>query len=361
MKENTTIAVDLAKSVFEVAVSTEPGRVSERKRLSRAGLKAYLLKREPATVVMEACGSAHQWGRELEAMGHGVRLLPPHKTGKYRIGNKTDRTDADALLEANRNENIKPVPVKTVQQQALSSVHRMRAGWMRARTARLNGLRGLLRELGITIAVGARQVLPRVSEAVGKGEIPKSLHPLMLAAMREVRQLEQNIDKCDDVLKAMAKSIPVAAVLEEVPGIGPLGATALIAAVGDVHRFRSGRKMASFFGVVPREHSSGMRRALGSITKRGDPYARTVLIHGGRSVLVAAHRSKVPDRLKRWALEVERRQGRNRAAVAVANKLIRIAWALWKRGTHYDREPLVVLPTPTKRCADRTAESTRSF
>jgi transposase len=193
---------------------------------------------------------------------------------------------------------------------------------------------------------------------VSKEEIPEGLHPVVLAGMAEVRQLEENIEKCDRVLKEMAKSIPVAKVLQEIPGIGLLGATALIPAVGDPNRFPSGREMASFFGVVPREHSSGTRRRLGSITKRGDPYVRTVLIHGGRSLLVAAHRSKTPDRLKRWALEVERRQGRNRAAVAVANKLLRIAWALWKRGAHYEREP-VVRVSPTTDRTKSTTESTR--
>ncbi len=338
MEESTTIAVDLAKSVFEVGVSTHPGRVSERKRLTRGGMKAFFVKRAPATVVMEACGTAHQWGRELEGMGHRVRLLPPSKTRKYRIGDKTDRSDVDALLEANRNEKIKAVPVKTVAQQALGMAHRMRAGWMRTRTARLNALRAVLREFGIALPMGAQLVMPRVSEAIGKGEVPQALHPLLLASMEEVRRLEESIEKSEGALAGMAAAIPAVELLREIPGIGPLGATALVAAIGEPSRFDSGREMAAFFGLVPREHSSGTKRWLSSITKRGDTYARTLFIHGGRSVLVAAHRSRRPDRLKRWALAIEHRQGRNRAAVAVANKIIRIAWALWRRGRHYDGE-----------------------
>jgi transposase len=336
VEKHTTIAVDLAKSVFEVAVSEAPGRVSERKRLSRAGFAAFFVNRPSAVVLMEACGSAHHWGRELQQMGHEVRLLPPACTAKYRIGNKTDRTDADAMLEANRNEKILPVPVKTVPQQTLTSVHRLRQAWMATRTARLNSLRGLLRELGVVIPLGATVVVPKVMDAMSQGRVPEDLHPLFLASVAEIRKLEENVKECDRLLARLARSIPVARALQEIPGIGPLGSTALIPAVGDPHRFPSGRKMAAFFGVVPREHSSGHRRRLGSITKRGDTYVRTLLIHGGRSVLQAAHRRKDPDRLHRWALEVERRQGRNRAAVALANKIVRMAWAVWAKGTRYD-------------------------
>ena len=354
MEKTTTIAVDLAKSVFEVAVSEAPGRVSERKRLNRGGLAAFFANRPPAVVLMEACGSAHHWGRELTKLGHDVRLLPPARTARYRIGNKTDRADADALLEANRNEKILPVPVKTIPQQTLSSVHRLRLAWMATRTARLNALRGLTRELGVAIPVGAKAVLPQVTEAMAQGRVPEDLHPLLLASVAEILKLEENVKECDRLLARLARSIPVARALQEIPGIGPLGSTALIPAVGDPHRFRSGRKMSAFFGLVPREHSSGNRRRLGSITKRGNTYVRTLLIHGGRSVLLAAHRRKNPDRLHRWALEVERRQGRNRAAVALANKLIRIAWAVWARGTRYDG----ALTVPS---AGSTPQTTRTF
>lgn len=336
MKKSTTIAIDLAKNVFEVAVSEEPGRVSERKRLNRGGLISYLAKRPGAVVVMEACGSAHYWGREIEGLRHEVRLLPPSKTTKYRIGDKTDRTDTDALLEANRNEKIQAVPVKTEAQQTLTSVHRIRARWVETRTARLNALRGVLREFGTALPEGAKAVLPGVSEAMARGRIPEELHPLVMELMAEVRKLEENVTTCDRQLERMGRSIPVTKELQEVPGLGPLNATAIVAAAVDARRFKSGRKMASFFGIVPRENSSGNRRRLGSITKRGDSYVRTMVIHGARSLLIAAHRRKKLDRIHRWALEVERQQGRNRAAVAVGNKLIRIAWAIWAKGKSYD-------------------------
>jgi transposase len=347
VKELTTIAVDLAKSVFEVAVSEVPGRVSQRKRLNRTGLVAFFANHPPAVVLMEACGSAHHWGREIQKLGHEVRLLPPSKTAKYRIGNKTDRTDTDALLEANRNERILPVPVKSIPQQTLASVHRLRVGWMGTRTARLNALRGVMRELGVVIPLGAKIVLPAVADAMAGGLVPDDLHPLLIASMAEIRQLEENVKACERTLARMARSIPAAHALQKIPGIGLLGSTALIPAVGDPLRFKNGRKMSAFFGIVPREHSSGNRRHLGSITKRGNTYVRTLVIHGGRSVLLAAHRRKNPDRLHRWALEVERRQGPNRAAVALANKIIRIAWAVWARGTPYDGSLTGPTPKPS--------------
>ena len=164
--QHTTIAVDLAKSVFQVAISQRPGRVDEEHRLSRARLLPFFATQPAATVLLEACGSAHHWARELEHLGHRVRLLPPHETRRYVRRNKTDRTDAKALLEAARNEEIHPVPVKSATQQAVASLHRIRTTWIRTRTARLNGLRGLLREFGVTIPVGARHVVPHVRALV---------------------------------------------------------------------------------------------------------------------------------------------------------------------------------------------------
>jgi transposase len=293
---STTIAVDLAKSVFEVAVSQRAGRVSERRRLSREQFRRFLGEREPSTLLMEACGTAHYWGREARARGHEIVLLPPHAVRRYVLRNKTDGADAKGLLEAQRNEDIRPVPLKSVDQQVLTALHRMRSCWMAARTARLNTLRGLLRELGVFIPVGARQVVPAVQELAGE---------------------DARIER-----------------LRTIPGVGLLTATALVAFLGDVARFPSGRHLASYLGLTPRERSSGQRRQLGRISKRGDPYLRMLLIHGARSVLChAKRRTREPDRLRAWALERERACGHNQAAVALANKLARIAWAVW-RGEH---------------------------
>jgi transposase len=338
--KSTTIAVDLAKSVFEVAVSDRPGRVRARHRLSRAQFEAFLSDQAPAQVVMEACGTAHHWAREARGRGHGVILLPPTDVRRYVRGNKTDRSDAKALLEALRNEDVRPVPVKSIDQHVLASLHRLRSAWMAARTARLNLMRGLLRELGVTIPVGASRVVPVVWAIVADVDspVPELLRAPLVEVAREVGALEERVQEIERTLARLADENPVAVRLQTIPGIGLLTATALLAFVGDVRRFPSGRHFASYLGLTPRESSSGLKRRLGSISKRGDPYLRMLLIHGARSVLLHAKRKSIcdRDRLRSWALERERARGHNKAAVALANKLARVAWAVWRNERSFD-------------------------
>jgi transposase len=335
--KHTTIAVDLSKTVFEIALSNHPGRVCERKRLSRTRLASFFSNRPAATVLLEACGSAHHWARQLQSMGHRVLLLPPHQTRRYVLRDKTDSADAEALLEAHRNEKILPVPIKTIAQQTLTALHRIRSGWIQTRTARLNAIRGILRELGLFIPQGSRHVLPALTAFLSdpRQPIPVELHPCLLAFAAEIRTLEQNIRDIDRRLNDFARRSPDASRLLTIPGIGVLSATALIGFVGPLDRFRSGRRFSSSLGIVPREHSSGPRRHLGSITKRGDPYLRTLLIHAARSALLAASRAKQPDRLQAWALRLKQRRGYNCATVALANKVARIAWALCVHQSNY--------------------------
>jgi len=330
---STTIAVDLAKSVFEVAVSQRPGKVAERHRLSRGQFSRFLAEQAPATVVMEACGTAHFWGREARARGHRVVLLPPHAVRPYVLRNKTDGADAKGLLEALRNDDVRPVPVKSVDQHVLAGLHRMRSAWMATRTARLNTLRGLLRELGFSIPVGARQVVPHVGALVSDADsgLPDALRPVLAEAAREIRELEARVREVERSLEAMSRGSEVLVRLRTIPGVGLLTATALVAFVGDVRRFPSGRHFASYLGLTPRESSSGLRRRLGAISKRGDPYLRMLLIHGARAVLCHAKKATSErDRLREWAIERERARGHNKAAVALANKLARIVWAVWR-------------------------------
>ncbi len=337
MEKHTTIAVDLSKTVFEIAVSDEPGCVRERRRLSRGQMLKFFANRPAATVLLEACGSAHHWARSIEPLGHRVLLLPPHQTRRYVLGDKTDAADACALLEAHRNKKIIPVAVKTVPQQSLAALHRIRSGWMQTRTARLNAIRGILRELGLFIPQGPRHVLPGLTAFLSDPQqpIPVQLHPSLLTLAAEIRLLEQNIRDTERQLTAAVHRLPQATRLLTVPGIGLLSATALVAFVGPLDRFRSGRRFSSSLGIVPQEHSSGRRRHLGAITKRGDPYLRTLLIHGARSALLAASRAKHPDRLQAWAMRIKQRRGHNCAAVALANKLARIAWAVSVHQTNY--------------------------
>ena len=336
--QHTTIAVDLAKSVFEVAVSQRVGRVTKRQRLTRGQFARFVQESEPATFVMEACGTAHFWGREAQSRGHEVVLLPPHAVRPYVLRNKTDGADAKALLEAVRNEAIRPVPVKSVDQHVIGALHRLRSTWMATRTARLNTLRGLLRELGFAIPVGARQVVPHVYAFASdvESDLPDALRPVLTEAAREIGELETRIRAVEHQLEEIASESPILVRLRTIPGVGLLTATALVAFVGDVQRFPSGRHFASYLGLTPRESSSGLQRRLGRISKRGDPYLRMLLIHGARAVLCHAKKAKhQPDRLRTWALEREGARGHNKAAVALANKLARIAWAVWRNQCAY--------------------------
>lgn len=333
MENPTTIAIDLSKSVFEVAVERE-GRICQRKRLTRTQMITFLSQCARATVLMETCGTSHYWGRKAQELGHDVRLLPAQQVKPYRIGQKTDRRDAEAILSARSRKTIVPVPVKTVEQQTICALHRIRAALMKTRTARLNTVRGLLREFGVTIAEGAERVQPALVETLSQAPspVPEPLHAALLAMMTEAAELDERSGQVEKQLKALARTVPLVERLETIPGVGLLNATAFSAMVGDFPRFKSGRKFASSLGLTPKESSSGKRRWLGSISKAGDPYLRTLLVGGARSMLLSAHRTKRPHYLQAWALEIEKRRGRNRAAVAVANKLARIIWAVATRG-----------------------------
>ena len=326
----TQISIDLAKSVFEVAVSPAPGKVQARHRLSRARLQRFLAQCEPAEVLLEACSSAHHWGREIQGMGHRVSLLHPADVARYRDGNKTDRADAKALLEAARNDALDRVPVKSAEQQAVAALHRIRQGYLRTRTARINAVRGHLREFGVSIPVGPSHVLPDARAALDGAVVPDFLRAALEASLVEIASLKARADDLKRELERLARQMPAALLLMGIPGIGVLTATALVAFVGDVHRFRSGRDFAAYLGLTPREHSSGTSRRLGSITKRGNSYLRTLLIHGARAALRAGKLSSAPDDLRTWALTIERRSGHNVAAVALANKLARVCWRVWR-------------------------------
>lgn len=338
----TTVAIDLAKSVFEIAVADVDGKVVDRKRTSRLQLQRYFDNREVGRVVMEACGSAHWWGRWFAARGIAVTLLPPLYVRAYVRRNKTDRADATALLEAARASDIVPVHVKSVEQQALQGLHRIRSAWRATLTARVNTLRGLCREFGITVPVGYRRGLAGLVAHIAdeSSPVPMLLRTTMQGMIEEIRALEAKIAQVEIEFREIARRSEECQRLQTIPGVGLLGATALLGSVGDIGTFRSARHFASWLGLTPREHSSGTVRRLGSISKRGDRYLRMLLVHGARAVLYSAHaaqRAGRPlDALRHWALRVESRAGRNKASVAIANKLARVVWASWSRQQNFE-------------------------
>lgn len=337
----TTVAVDLAKNTFELAAADAGWKVVDKARLTRSQFARWFDNRSVRLVVMEACGSAHYWARSLRTRGIEVRLLPAQYVRAYVKRNKTDAADAVALLEAARASDIKPVTVKSVEQQALQGLHRMRSAWMAGRTGRINMLRGFCREFGLEVPVGAVRGLAQMARFIADDHsgIPAILRTPMRLVLEEIRLMEARIESIERELAAVARQSPACHALASVPGIGLLTSTAMVAAVGDPRSFASARRYSSFFGLTPREFSSGASRYLGRISKRGNRYIRMLLTHGARSVLraaaVARRMGRSLDRLRTWALAVQERTNHNKATCALANKLARIAWAVWVKHEKY--------------------------
>jgi transposase len=337
----TTVAVDLAKSVFQIVVVDQNWRVIDRARLTRPQFERWFHNKSVGIVVMEACGSAHFWARRLASLGIEVKLLPPKYVRAYVKRNKTDAADAAALLEAVRCADIVPVRVKSVEQQSLQSLHRVRSAWMATRTSRINALRGVCREFGICIAVGARLGVEQISRVLvdQNTAVPAMLRETLTLLIEEIRLLEARIAQLERELTVLAKASAACQTLLSIPGIGLLTATAMVAATGgDVAHFKDARHFASWFGLTPKESSSGTTRHLGRISKRGDRYLRMMITHGARAVLraaaVAKRCGKPLDPLRSWALALQSRSNHNKATCGLANKLARICFA-----TLRDQEP----------------------
>ena len=339
---DTTVAVDLAKSVFQIAIADDKWKVIAQHRLTRSQFERWFANRQVGRVVMEACGSAHHWARWLAGQGIEVRLLPAAYIRAYVKRNKTDAADACALLEAARCADIQPVRIKSVEQQALQGLHRIRSLWMTTRTSRINALRGFCREFGLAIPHGARTGIEVISRTLAdpNSPVPTLVRTSMKLLVEEIRLLEQRIADLEKELTAVAKQSAACQILLSVPGVGLLTATAMVAATsGDVAHFRDARHFASWFGLTPKEYSSGSTRKLGRISKRGDRYLRMLLTHGARAVLrgatLARQAGRQLDRLRTWITNVEARSNHNKAACAMANKLARICYACLRDGTFF--------------------------
>ena len=339
MSDIKRVGIDLAKSVFHMTAVDESGAVVERKRLRRKGLRAYLALLPPGcAVAMEACGSANHWGRLARRQGQEVLIMSPHKVAPYMHRNKNDANDADGIAEASSRPGMRFVGVKSVGQQHLQQLHRARRLAVRDRTAHTNQLHGFLLEYGIESPKGIGALRRRLADVLedAENELPVEGRTLLWDLGEELRRLDERVGAFDAQIAAISRAEPACQRLEAIPGIGPLTATALVAAVGDAAVFKNGREFAAYLGLVPRQHSTGGRPRLLGISKRGDRYIRCLLIHGARAALQQAGRHQ--DRRSRWALEVEERRGKNVAAVALANKNARTVWAVLAKATDFDCE-----------------------
>lgn len=336
---NTTVfGVDLAKSVFQVHGVNERGKPTVVKALRRADVIRFFANLPACLIGMEACASAHYWARRLAALGHTVRLMAPQFVKPYVKTNKNDARDAEAICEAVCRPNMRFVPIKTAEQQALLSLHRVRQGFVEARTAQANQIRGLLAEFGIVAPAGLGHLqrrIPGILEDADNG-LPHSTRALFSKLFEHLCELQRRVHEVEVSIKAWHREDPYSLRLEAIPGVGPLTASALVASVGDASAFKNGRQLAAWLGLVPRQNSSGGKDRLLGISKRGDTYLRTLLIHGARSVLLYARRRA--DQANGWLSRLAERRHPNIAAVALANKNARIVWALLARKCEYNAQ-----------------------
>jgi len=329
----TTIGIDLAKNVFQVHAVNEYGKTVLKKQLKRDQMAEFFANLPAALIGMEACSGAHYWARKLTGMGHDVRLMAPQFVKPYVKTNKNDAADAEAICEAVARPNMRFVPIKNIEQQAVLSLHRVRQGFISARTAQANQIRGLLSEYGIIIPQGISNITKLVPDLLedASNELPGMFRLLVDRLMDHFKELYRQVAEIDMQIKAWHRQSELSCKLEKIPGVGPVTATALVATIGDAKNFDNGRQVAAWLGLVPRQHSSGGKSNLLGISKRGDSYLRMLLIHCARAVIFSAKRKGVQEG---WVHELVKRRNHNIAAVALANKIARTVWALWA----HDRE-----------------------
>jgi transposase len=331
----TTVGIDLAKNVFQVHGVDERGKVALRRQLKRHQVAPFFANLPPCLIGMEACASAHHWGRTLQRMGHTVRLMAPQFVKPYVKSNKNDVADAEAICEAVSRANMRFVPIKSIEQQAILSVHRVRQGMVKARTAQANQIRGLLGEFGLVIPQGISHVAKRVPELLedASNALPMAFRHLINQLTGHLKELDRQVKEFERQIIAWHRGNPQSRELEKIPGIGPLAASALVASIADARSFDSGRQVSAWLGLVPRQNSTGGKAKLLGMSKRGDAYLRTLLIHGARSAILAAQRCT--QSINSWLANLLNRRHPNIAAVALANKNARTVWALLAHGREF--------------------------
>lgn len=340
----TTVGIDLAKNVIQVHGVDERGKPVLKKQLKRGQVAPFFANLPPCLIGLEACASAHYWARKLESFGHTTKLMAPQFVKPYVKTNKHDVADAEAICEAVSRPTMRFVPVKTAEQQSLLALHRARQSFVKARTAQANQIRGLLGEFGLVLPQGIRHIANRLPELIEEAEngLPGPFRLLLQRLGENLKALDRQVGELEQEVQRWHRQNDASRKLAAIPGIGPITASALVASVGDAKSFENGRQMAAWLGLVPSQHSSGGKPMLLRISKRGDTYLRTLLIHGARAVVrVAEHQAETESWLKRLL----GRRHKNVAAVALANKNARIAWALLAHGREYK---LNYLPAPVR-------------
>jgi transposase len=331
----TTIGIDLAKNVFQVHGADEKGKTVMKKQFRRAQVLPFFANLTPCRIGMEACGSAHYWARKLEALGHTVHLIAPQYVKPFVKRNKNDAADAEAICEAVTRPNMPAVPIKNAEQQAILSVHRARQGFVKARTAQANQIRGLLAEYGIAIPQGISHIAKRVPEIIedGENDLPGSFRLLIQRLVDHLKELDRQVGELETEIQRWHRDNAASQKLAKIPGIGPMTASAMVASIGNAKNFKDDRQLAAWLGIVPRQHSTGGKPTLLGISKRGDTYLRTLLIHGARAVIRVAERKADADP---WLKSLLARRNKNVAAVALANQSARTIWALLAHDREYE-------------------------
>lgn len=331
----TTVGLDLAKSVFHIVCLNAYGKEIKKCMLRRKQVFQFFVQLPPCRVAMEACASSHYWGRELQALGHDVKLIPPQYVKPYVRGNKNDYNDARAIAEAATRPEMSVVSVKTTEEQDMQALHRIRSQCVRDRTALSNSTRGLLGEYGIVLAKGIASLRKKIPDLLEDAENGLSFRFRNLLAQRykQLVELDEHIAFYTQELERLSQQDDACKRLQTIPGFGPIVSSAFRSAIGDGRAFRRGRDVAASLGLVPRQHSSGGKNILLGISKRGDKYLRKQLVHGARAVVLQAARKDDP--LSRWLNRIHEERGCNKAVVAMANKMARLGWAILKNNTTY--------------------------
>lgn len=334
-----TLGIDIGKNKFHLHGINAHGKIVVKKALTRQKLYEYMAKLQPCLIGMEACGGAHHLARMFKDMGHDVHLMAIQHVKPYVKVYKNDFNDAAGICEAVSRPHMNFVSIKTVAQQEILAIHTDRARLIEERTALANEIRGVLLEHGITIPQGIHKIIPLVTELLDPecAEITPILKGLLQSMLEDFKRKYTLIKERDTVLNELAKNNPQVQRLMTLPGIGIIIATAIVGKVGDVNVFKNGRQLAAWLGLVPNQYSTGGKTQLGRISKRGDRYLRSLLVHGARSVLVSLKRKKDEDLSSqaKWLKSVAERRGHNKGIIAFANKMARVAWALLAHGTTY--------------------------